>query len=159
MEQGETFEFRTIKEVQEGTNTLVFEKPLEHPHGVGEILSNEFVRYLWYGDVDVGKVFFHDHAFGLHSFRHGATGSFVVEPPLATYHDTATGEQIRAGTLADIHVGDLCALLNPPPGDPGMPTEVLGQEEVQALISERGAECDTAEPPMWTRINSRKPQP
>ncbi len=101
MDQDETFEVRRIAAVSGATVT--FDEPLAHPHGAGEVVSAEFVRYRWYPDVQVGPAFFHEHVNPLISARHGLFGALVVEPPGATYHHPQTGEELESGAIADIH--------------------------------------------------------
>lgn len=96
-------EFRQIKSIT-APDTIKLELPLLQSHAVGEAVGVEFVRYLWYPDVDFGTVFFHTHVDADH-WDHGLFGAHIVEPRNSTYHDPTTGAQIRAGTLADIHVG------------------------------------------------------
>lgn len=104
MDQGPTFEVRRIKEVV--ANTLVFDEPLAKPHGAGEIVSTEFVRYRWYPDVQFGTAYFHDHVNGQSSWQHGLFGALVSEPPGSTYHDPRTGEAIESGAVADIRTDE-----------------------------------------------------
>lgn len=95
------FEARRIAAIQD--NEINLTEPLERDHAVGAIVSVEFMRYRWYPDVDLGTVFWHDHVFGIDSWGHGLFGSTIVEPPGSTYHDPATGKEIRSGLVADIH--------------------------------------------------------
>ena len=104
MDRDGTFEVRRVAAVT-GT-VLTFDEPLEHPHGAGEYVSTEFVRYRWYPDTQVGTTFFHEHVNPLLSARHGLFGSLVVEPPGATYHDPRTGAVLASGSVADIHNDD-----------------------------------------------------
>ena len=76
---------------------------MTHAHAAGQIVSTEYVRYRWWVDVDLGLVFWHDHAFGATTWPHGGIGSTIVEPWGSTYHDPQTGELIRSGPVADIH--------------------------------------------------------
>ena len=101
MDQDETFEVRRIASVAGGA--LTFDEPLGHPHEAGEVVSAEFVRYRWYPDTQVGASFFHEHVNPLITGRHGLFGALVVEPPGATYHHPATGEEVESGAIADIH--------------------------------------------------------
>jgi hypothetical protein len=101
MDQDETFEIRRIQEIS--GNRVVFEEPLEHPHAQGEIVSTEFVRYRWYPDVQFGTAYFHDHVDALTSWRHGLFGALIAEPPGSTYHDPQSGEEVKSGTIADVH--------------------------------------------------------
>ncbi len=98
------FEARRIKEIK--GNEVIFTEPLAHDHKAGAIASTEFVRYRWYPDVDLGIVFWHDHVFGLDSWGHGLFGSTIVEPAGSTYHDPATGKEVRSGIVVDIHTTD-----------------------------------------------------
>ncbi|MGH9177297.1 MAG: multicopper oxidase domain-containing protein, partial [Acidimicrobiales bacterium] len=101
MDQDERFEVRRIASV--AGPVVTFDQPLEHPHGPGEVVSAEFVRYRWYPDTQVGTAFFHEHVNPIVTGRHGLFGALIVEPPGATYHDPRTGEVIESGTIADIH--------------------------------------------------------
>ncbi|MCH8157322.1 MAG: hypothetical protein IID18_06165, partial [Nitrospinae bacterium] len=82
---------------------ITFTEGMTHAHKAGHIVSTEFVRYRWWVDVDLGLVFWHDHAFGATTWPHGGIGSTIVEPWGSTYHDPKTGKPIRTGTVADIH--------------------------------------------------------
>jgi FtsP/CotA-like multicopper oxidase with cupredoxin domain len=94
-------DIRTIKAIE--GDTLVLNQALDHPHKAGEIVSTEFVRYRWYADADFGISYWHDHAFGLTSWAHGLFGATVIEPKGSTYHHPVTGEQVRSGSIVDIH--------------------------------------------------------
>ena len=83
--------------------TITFSEGMTHAHKAGQIVSTEYVRYRWWVDVDVGLVFWHDHAFGATTWPHGGIGSTIVEPWGSTYHNPQTGELIRSGPVADIH--------------------------------------------------------
>jgi len=84
-------------------DSLTFDRPLTSPHGPGEVVSAEFVRYRWYPDVQFGTAFFHDHVNVINSSRHGLLGALVAEPPGSTYSDPHTGAPVRSGAIADIH--------------------------------------------------------
>jgi hypothetical protein len=43
---------------------ITFTEGMTHAHKAGQIVSTEYVRYRWWVDVDLGLVFWHDHAFG-----------------------------------------------------------------------------------------------
>ena len=101
MDQVDTFEIRRVQAVE--GDTLTFDEPLEHAHAVEEIVSTEFVRYRWYPDVQFGTAYFHDHVSALTSWKHGLFGAFISEPPLSTYHDPHSGDEIISGPIADIH--------------------------------------------------------
>jgi hypothetical protein len=88
---------------KDGKYTVTFTAPMTHAHAAGQIVSTEYVRYRWWVDVDMGLVFWHDHAFGATTWPHGGIGSTIVEPWGSTYHDPKTGKQIRSGPVADIH--------------------------------------------------------
>jgi hypothetical protein len=88
---------------KDGKYTITFTEGMTHGHKAGHIVSTEFVRYRWWVDVDMGLVFWHDHAFGATTWPHGGIGSTIVEPWGSTYHDPETGEEIRSGPVADIH--------------------------------------------------------
>ena len=88
---------------KDGKYTIEFTEGMTHAHKAGQIASTEYVRYRWWVDVDLGLVFWHDHAFGATTWPHGGIGSTIVEPWGSTYHDPKTGKQIRSGPVADIH--------------------------------------------------------
>lgn len=98
-------EIRKITSIT-GTDTLGLNLPLLLNHPVGQAVGVEFVRYNYYPDVDTGTVFFHDHV-DFKNWDHGLFGAHIVEPKGSTYHDPVTGDEIRSGTLADIHVNPL----------------------------------------------------
>ena len=111
MDQVDTFEVRQIKSIS--GNTLTFVEPLKFAHTENEIVSVEFVRYRWYADVQVGAVYWHDHVNALVSWGHGLFGVTIIEPPGSTYHDPATGEVVKSGTLADIHTDSTDRVVTP----------------------------------------------
>ena len=84
-------------------NQLTFDTPLAAGHVAGEPVTVEFVQYRWYSDVDSGTVFWHDHTNGIESWAHGLFGSHIIEPAGSTYHNPATGAQVRSGTIVDVH--------------------------------------------------------
>ena len=94
-------EVARIKEIKGGTVT--FFKPLKQNHPAGDLVSPEFVRYRWWVDVDMGTVFWHDHAFGATTWPHGGFGVTIVEPFGSTYHDPKNGKLVYSGPIADIH--------------------------------------------------------
>jgi FtsP/CotA-like multicopper oxidase with cupredoxin domain len=87
----------------DGKYKITFTEAMTHAHKAGQIASTEYVRYRWWVDVDLGLVFWHDHAFGATTWPHGGIGSTIVEPWGSTYHDPKTGKPIRSGPVADIH--------------------------------------------------------
>jgi len=95
-------------------DTITLDLPLLLNHGTGQAVGVEFVKYNWYSDVDVGTVFFHTHVESK-DWDHGLFGAHIVEPKGSTYHDPVTGDEIRSGTLADIHVAP--TLLGKPVAD------------------------------------------
>ena len=104
MDQVGKTEIRRITAIE--GNDLVLGEPLEHAHVSGEIASVEFVRYRWYADSDFGITYWHDHAYGLTSWGHGLFGCTVIEPKGSTYHDPETGEEVRSGSIVDIHTNE-----------------------------------------------------
>jgi hypothetical protein len=94
-------EIARIKEIN--GDTITFFKPLKHNHPAGDIVTPEFVRYRWWVDVDLGTVFWHDHAFGATTWPHGGFGVTIVEPFGSTYHDPKNGKLVWSGPIADIH--------------------------------------------------------
>ncbi len=83
-------------------NQIVFKEPLRNAHSAGEHVSVEFVRYRWYAARQNGAIYFHDHVDALNRWGRGLFGALIAEPAGATYHDPATGEEIRSGPIADI---------------------------------------------------------
>ncbi len=94
-------EVARIKEIK--GDTITFFKPLKHNHPSNDLVSPEFVRYRWWVDVDMGTVFWHDHAFGATTWPHGGFGVTIVEPYGSTYHDPKNGKLVWSGPIADIH--------------------------------------------------------
>jgi manganese oxidase len=86
------------------TTHLMFAQPLEEVHVTGERVGNEFVRYRWYPDVDLGMVYWHDHVDGLNSWRHGLFGGIVVEPAGSEWRDPKnySAPQVLEGPVVDI---------------------------------------------------------
>jgi len=101
MDQVETFEIVRIKKID--GNVLTLEQSLNHDHAANEIVSVEFVRERLYSDAQYGVVYWHDHAFGVTTWPHGAVGQIAIEPVNSTYHDPLTGKPLRSGPIADIH--------------------------------------------------------
>ena len=101
MDQGESFEIKKISKVE--GKRLFFDKPLLFRHSIGEIISNEFVRYRWFPDVQFGTAYFHDHVDALTSWKHGLFGALISEPPGSTYHDPYSGLAVKSGNIVDIH--------------------------------------------------------
>lgn len=95
-------EIRRIVDIPD-PHTILVDEPLVNGHAAQEAVGVEFVRYNWYSDVDVGTVFFHQHV-EFKDWDHGLFGTHIVEPRGSTYHDPLTGEEVRSGTLVDIHV-------------------------------------------------------
>jgi hypothetical protein len=100
-----------VRQIRHVTTTaagasIELEVPLSKAHAVGDWAGTEFVQARWYLDQPLDNVFFHDHTDGIHGWPHGAVGQIVVEPKGATYHDPVTGQELRSGAIADIHVGD-----------------------------------------------------
>lgn len=83
-------------------NVLTLDEPLVNAHAPDERVGNEFVRYRWYADVELGTVYWHDHVDGLNSWRHGLFGALIVEPRGSEWRDPYTGAQVREGPVVDI---------------------------------------------------------
>jgi len=84
-------------------NEITLYQPLRHNHPVKDIVTVEFIRYRWWVDVDLGTVFWHDHAFGATTWPHGGFGVVLIEPYGSTYHDPKTDKLLWSGPIADIH--------------------------------------------------------
>ncbi|MBI2919365.1 MAG: multicopper oxidase domain-containing protein [Chloroflexi bacterium] len=91
-------------------NTVRLTEPLVRDHSANEAAGVEFVQYAWYPDVNLGTVFWHDHAFGATSWGHGLFGTTIVEPRGSTYLDPRTGLELRSGPIADIYTADSVAI-------------------------------------------------
>jgi hypothetical protein len=94
-------EIRTIESIS-GT-TITFDRDLDNSHSAGVPVTVEFTQHRWYSDVDSGTVFWHDHVDGIVSWSSGLFGAHIIEPAGSTYHDPETGEEVRSGTIVDIH--------------------------------------------------------
>jgi FtsP/CotA-like multicopper oxidase with cupredoxin domain len=55
------------------------------------------IRYRWYAESELHTVFFHDHLFANTHQQHGLFAAAIVEAQGSTYHDPATGEEVRSG--------------------------------------------------------------
>ncbi|RME44148.1 MAG: hypothetical protein D6791_13805, partial [Chloroflexi bacterium] len=84
-------------------NVVTLDQPLNLDHPAGQAVGVEFVRYAWYSDVDTGTVFWHDHV-DFKNWDHGLFGAHIIEPRGSSYHDPATGAEVRSGTIVDIYV-------------------------------------------------------
>lgn len=104
----EDLEVRRI--VGRAGNTISLNKPLlkAHPGGAQanpatHWVGTEFVQYIWYPDVALDNIFWHDHVDGIRNWGHGLVSQLIIEPPGSTYHDPVTGAEMDSGTIADIH--------------------------------------------------------
>jgi manganese oxidase len=87
-------------------NTVTLDRPLQKKHPAGQWAGTEFVQYIWYPDVELDNIFFHDHVNGIFGWSHGMVGQFIVEPRGSTYHDPRTGKVVDSGTIVDIHTNN-----------------------------------------------------
>jgi hypothetical protein len=85
-----------------GGSVLTLNQPLSKAHPAGSWVGTEFVRYIWYPDVALDNIFWHDHVDGIHNWGHGLISQLIIEPPGSTYHDPTTGAQVDSGSLVDI---------------------------------------------------------
>ncbi len=115
----ESIEVRQIVAINPVALTVTLSQPVAKNHAANEWAGTEFVQYRWYPDVAMDNVFFHDHVNGIHSWSHGLVGQLIVEPIGSTYHDPVTGNEIRAGAIADIRTNPNCVSA---PDGPGMPS-------------------------------------
>ena len=60
------------------------------------------VSYEWYADTELGATNLLDYGDVRGHRQHGLAAALVVEPKDSTYHDPATGAQVRSGVTADI---------------------------------------------------------
>ncbi len=93
-------EIRTITSID--GNTVTVDRPFVKDHSSGHHAGTEFVQSRWYPDVQMDNVFWHDHVDGIRAWAQGLVGQLIVEPKGSTYHDPATGEEVRSGTLVDV---------------------------------------------------------
>ncbi|HUF33916.1 MAG TPA: multicopper oxidase domain-containing protein [Acidimicrobiales bacterium] len=154
LDQAGRLEVRRITALDE-SGAVTLDRPLEHDHGEGEAVSAEFVRYRWYPDAQVGTSYFHDHVNGLRTWQHGLVGALVVEPPGSTYHDPRTGEPMRSGSIADVHV---------PPGTP-VSADVQGSFRELVSFLQDGSRLSNVRRSPGSKLNlraeplSRRPGP
>ncbi|HEX2728780.1 MAG TPA: Ig-like domain repeat protein, partial [Rubrobacteraceae bacterium] len=99
-------EIHQIKAIDPATNTVTLDKPLGKAHPSGQWAGTEFVQSIWYPDVALDNIFFHDHVNGIFGWSHGMVGQLLIEPRGSTYHDPKTGQEIDSGAIADIHTND-----------------------------------------------------
>lgn len=105
--------FETVRIAAIEGDELILDAPLQNAHAAGELVSAEFVRYRWYVARQNGAVYFHDHVDALRRWGRGLFGALIAEPRGATFHDPRSGEEIRSGTMADIHApGEVVPGLN-----------------------------------------------
>ncbi len=104
----EQIEIRKVTGVgSAGANrVLTLNAPLANAHTAGEWAGTEFVKEIWFPDVVLDNIFWHDHVDGIHNWGHGLVGQLVVEPKGSTYHDPVTGAQVDSGTLVDIRTNN-----------------------------------------------------
>jgi manganese oxidase len=81
---------------------VTLKDPLAKDHSAGHWVGTEFSRSIWYPDVELDNVFWHDHVDGIHTWGAGLVSQLVVEPRGSTYHDPRTGAEVRSGTFVDI---------------------------------------------------------
>lgn len=98
-------EIRKILKVNPN-NTVTLDRPLARSHPSGQWAGTEFVQYIWYPDVELDNIFFHDHVNGIFGWSHGMVGQLIVEPHGSTYHDPRTGEEVDSGTIVDVHTNN-----------------------------------------------------
>ncbi|MPZ87496.1 MAG: multicopper oxidase domain-containing protein [Nitriliruptorales bacterium] len=100
----EHIEVHNIQSIDSATNTITLADPLVRDHAAGDAVSVEFNRQTWYMDAEVGAIYFHDHVDGVRAWTRGLFGAIIIQPEGAEYFDPTTGEEVRAGTQADIVV-------------------------------------------------------
>jgi hypothetical protein len=111
-------EIRQIKSIDSAAKTVTLNQAIGSAHPADEWAGTEFVQYRWYPDVELDNIFFHDHVNGIHGWSHGMVGQLIIEPTGSRYFDPVSGEEIRAGAAADIHVDPTCAPNTTPQGFP-----------------------------------------
>ncbi len=168
----ENIEIRTIEAIN--GNQLVFDRPLENSHEAGVWVSVEFVQYRWYSDVDSGTVFWHDHVDGIISWANGLFAAHIIEPPGSTFHDPVTGEEVKSGTIVDVHapadasvgVGQsgsfrefMVFLHNGRTGVQAQNNFIFGQECEEGSINLRAAPLGERTPPGDLVVNENTGEP
>lgn len=128
------FEWVQIMAKDEATGILTLDRPLLNNHLVGQFVSTEFMRQQLYADAESGTTYFHNHVFAVPGFGLSLAMALIQEPQGSTWHDPATGEEIRSGTIADIKNVNV-------PVSPGIPIQdfrefVLHQMEAITGIGE-----------------------
>ncbi len=104
----EQIEIRKVTGVASaGANrVLALNEPLAKAHAVDEWAGTEFVKEVWFPDVVLDNIFWHDHVDGIHNWGHGLVGQLIIEPKGSTYHDPVSGAEVESGTLVDIHTNN-----------------------------------------------------
>src|SRR3954452_22776830 len=102
----DSIEVHQIASVDTATRTVTLTEPLTAAHASGEWAGTEFVQYRWFPDVNLDNIFWHDHVDGIHNWGHGLVGQLIVEPKGSTYHDPTSGDEVRSGTIVDVHTPD-----------------------------------------------------
>jgi hypothetical protein len=95
------------------------------------------VRYEWYADTELGATNLTDHGDVRGHRHHGLFAGLVIEPRYATYHDPATGAEVRSGPVADVRV---------PGRDDFRELTLLYQDGMDLRDSSGGAIADRADP-------------
>lgn len=86
--------------------TITLKKPLQKAHAAGQYAGTEFLQSVWYPDVALDNIFWHDHVDGIHNWGHGLVSQLIIEPKGSTYHDPKTGEQVDSGAVVDIRTSN-----------------------------------------------------
>ncbi|MGF1514576.1 MAG: hypothetical protein ACFB5Z_12910 [Elainellaceae cyanobacterium] len=101
------FETAIVASASPSTGIVSFTEPLQHSHGAGQLITNEFVRYRWYVARQNGAIYFHDHVDALKRWGHGLFGALIAEPTNSEWRHPRTGETFperRSGPIMDILV-------------------------------------------------------
>jgi manganese oxidase len=87
-------------------NVINLKKPLQKAHSADEWAGTEFLQSVWYPDVALDNIFWHDHVDGIHNWGHGLVSQLIIEPRGSTYHDPVTGAEVDSGAVVDIHTSN-----------------------------------------------------
>lgn len=103
----EVAKITAVTPVAGSSNIVVtLDRRLKSAHAADEYAGTEYVQEIWYPDVVLDNIFWHDHVDGIHNWGHGLVGQLIIEPKGSTYHDPTTGEQVDSGTQVDVHTND-----------------------------------------------------
>lgn len=97
---GERFETHRIARID--GNVVHLATPLEEDQSAGSAVTDEFVHYQLYMEIQAGTIYFHSHV-SVEALDHGQFGAYVVEPPNSTYRNPRTGEVVPGFVEHECH--------------------------------------------------------